>query len=55
MGVGILQYGYINSPLEVMARKYEKLFNQKTSCYDIENSVRKELDKIVSDIADNRI
>lgn len=53
-GVGILQHGYINSPLEVMARKYEKLFNQKTSSYDIENSVRKELDKIVSDIEENR-
>jgi hypothetical protein len=53
-GTGILQYGYIDSPLEVMARKYEEFFNQKTPFYDIENSVRKELDKIVSDIADNR-
>ena len=54
-GAGILQYGYIDSPLEVMARKHEELFNQKTPSYDIENSVRKELDKIVSDMANSGI
>ena len=37
--LGLLQYGYRNSPLEVMAYEYQNIFENKATPFDIEKQI----------------
>ena len=47
-GIGLLKFGYWNSPLEVMARKYTDLFQKKEPVYNVETLVRSEVNELLS-------
>jgi hypothetical protein len=49
-GMGLLQNGYSNSPLELMAYRHQKLFEQKIKPYDVEKSIKDEIDNIIPNI-----
>lgn len=44
--VGLLQYGYLNSPLEVMARSHQSKFDSDAPPYDVQDAVRRELELV---------
>lgn len=49
-GISLLQNGYSNSPLEHMAYRQQKLFEQKIKPYDVEKSIKNEIDNIIPNI-----
>jgi hypothetical protein len=49
-GVGLLRYGYHNSPLELQARRHESRFSRGETAYDIPAAVRAELPGILASL-----
>ncbi len=47
-GIGLLKFGYWNSPLEVMARKHTDLFKKKEPVFNVETLVRSEVSELLS-------
>lgn len=47
-GAGIIQDGYRESPLEKMAYNYQRRFQDSLEIFDVENAVKKGLDRINS-------
>ncbi len=46
-GIGLLKFGYWNSPLEVMARKYTDLFQENEPVFSVPTLVRYEVNEIL--------
>ncbi len=47
-GICLLKFGYWNSPLEVMARKFTDLFQKRGPVFNIETLVRSEVNELLS-------
>jgi len=47
-GTTLLQLGYRNNPLEVMAYKHQNIFEENAIPYNVENNIKTELDKMTS-------
>jgi hypothetical protein len=54
-GIGLLQNGYSSSPLELIAYKHQKLFEQKIKPYDVEKNIKDEIDNIIPAILDKNL
>jgi hypothetical protein len=50
--MGLIEHGYYDSPLEVMARTYQARFDRGITAYDVEKEVRYELDALVPSVLD---
>ena len=50
--MGLIEHGYYDSPLEVMAREHQARFHRDTTAYDVEKEVRYELDNRLPSILD---
>ncbi|MEK6816836.1 MAG: hypothetical protein AABY09_04435, partial [Nanoarchaeota archaeon] len=48
--LGLLQYGYLNSPLEVMARRHQRRFESGEQPYGVEATVLSEIDDLMQSI-----
>jgi hypothetical protein len=50
-GMGLLQFGYFNSPLEVMAYEYQKKFEQNLFTRGIEDDIKTKIDALAGALA----
>ncbi len=50
--LGLLEHGYHNSPLEVMAYKHQQRFSSENSSYAVQQAVHAELDALLPSILD---
>ena len=48
----LIEYGYYDSPLEVMARTHQARFDRDTTAYEVEKEVRYELDTLLPSVLD---
>ncbi|WP_333653791.1 hypothetical protein [Dissulfurispira sp.] len=51
--LGLINHGYVNSPLEVMAYGLQQYFIQNPGLFAVEDIIRSELDTIMPSILDN--